>query len=95
MALNICRKMYRSWHTAGKDNAARHFSSVLTKTIFNILARTAKFKMTYVRVVYIHAYTAYRNSAALTGNYILNISKPLVKFNILFFSKKCIVISDR
>ena len=30
-------------------------------------------------------------SAARTGNYILNITKYFVKFNILFFSMKCIL----
>ena len=34
----------------GKDNVARLFSSILIKTIFNIFARTVKFKMTYVRI---------------------------------------------
>ena len=64
MALNIWRKTHRNRHNAGKDNVACLFSSVLTKTMFNILARTAKFKMTYVRVV-----LACTNSTALTGNY--------------------------
>ena len=73
MALNIWRKMHRSWHTAGKDNVACLFSSVLTKTIFNISARTAKFKMTYVRVV-----LAYLNSTALTGNYTRQVIYVLI-----------------
>ena len=81
MALNIWRKMHRSWHTAGKDNVACLFSSVLTKTIFNISARTAKFKMTYVRVV-----LAYTNSTALTGNYTRKVIYVLIILYVIYVS---------
>ena len=81
MALNIWRKMRRSWHTADKDNVARLFSSVLTKTIFNISARTAKFKMTYVRVV-----LAYTNSTALTGNYTREVIYVLILLYVIYVS---------
>ena len=43
-----CKKIQR---TAGKNNVVHHLSSVLTKTIFNIRARTTNFKMMYIRVV--------------------------------------------
>ena len=79
MALNIWRKTHRNRHNAGKDNAACLFSSVLTKTMFNILARTAKFKMTYVRVV-----LAYTNSTALTGNYTRKVIYVLIILYVIY-----------
>ena len=78
---NIWRKTHRNRHNAGKDNVARFFSSVLTKTMFNILARTAKFKMTYVRVV-----LAYTNSTALTGNYTRKIIYVLIILYVIYIS---------
>ena len=49
--------------------------------MFNILARTAKFKMTYVRVV-----LAYTNSTALTGNYTRKVIYVLIILYVIYVS---------
>ena len=46
---NIFRIMYRMQCTVGKNNVVHLLSSVFTKTIFNVRARTVSFKMTYIR----------------------------------------------